>query len=92
MAQRVGPVTLEDRDQDGDRTIVECPQEAVGFVTGKGGNFLRSIEEEWYQGTKPKQIRKQKPARRVKVGALIQRRQVRDHVLRGRDEVPREGH
>jgi len=47
MAQRVGPVTLEDSDKDGDRTIIEVPQEAVGFVTGKGGNFLRAIEEEW---------------------------------------------
>jgi len=47
MAQRVGPVTLEDSDKDGDRSIVEVPQEAVGFVTGKGGNFLRTIEEEW---------------------------------------------
>merc|ERR1719210_753897 len=23
------------------------PQEAVGFVTGRAGNFLRTIEEEW---------------------------------------------
>ena len=26
---------------------LNVPQEAVGFVTGRGGNFLRSIEEEW---------------------------------------------
>ena len=26
---------------------VDVPQHAVGFVTGKGGNFLRTIEEEW---------------------------------------------
>jgi rRNA processing protein Krr1/Pno1 len=47
MAQRVGPVTLEDDDRDEDRTIVDVPQHAVGFVTGKNGNFLRTIEEEW---------------------------------------------
>ena len=40
-------MTLEDLDYDEDRTIVDVPQHAVGFVTGKGGNFLRTIEEEW---------------------------------------------
>lgn len=47
MAQRVGPVTLEDKDYDEDRTIITVPQEAIGFVTGKAGNFLRTIESEW---------------------------------------------
>jgi len=28
-------------------TMLMVPQEAVGFVTGKAGNFLRTIEEEW---------------------------------------------
>jgi len=48
MAQRTGPVsmTLEDND-DGDMTMLYVPQEAVGFVTGRAGNFLRTIEEEW---------------------------------------------
>merc|ERR1719223_871289 len=27
--------------------MINVPQEAVGFVTGRAGNFLRSIEEEW---------------------------------------------
>ena len=27
--------------------MLHVPQEAVGFVTGRAGNFLRSIEEEW---------------------------------------------
>jgi hypothetical protein len=48
MAQRVGPVTLSKYDgKDGDETHVDVPQECVGFVTGRGGNFLRQLEEEW---------------------------------------------
>merc|ERR1719444_742543 len=27
--------------------MLQVPQEAVGFVTGRAGNFLRSIEEQW---------------------------------------------
>merc|ERR1719343_1149205 len=27
--------------------MIMVPQEAVGFVTGRAGNFLRSIEEQW---------------------------------------------
>jgi len=47
MAQRTGPVTIHDDYDDGDLTMLMVPQEAVGFVTGRAGNFLRSIEEEW---------------------------------------------
>merc|ERR1719453_1440776 len=50
MAQRVGPVSLDKYNRDGrdpDMTIVKVPQECVGFVTGKAGNFLRTMEEEW---------------------------------------------
>ncbi|CAE8584697.1 unnamed protein product [Polarella glacialis] len=47
MAQRTGPVSITDDYDDGDLTMLNVPQEAVGFVTGRGGNFLRSIEEEW---------------------------------------------
>lgn len=47
MAQRTGPVTVTDDYDDGDLTMLMVPQEAVGFVTGRAGNFLRSIEEEW---------------------------------------------
>jgi len=46
MAQRVGPVYLKDEDKE-DCTILDIPQEAVGFVTGRMGNFLRSTEDEW---------------------------------------------
>jgi len=47
MAQRTGPVSITDDYDDGDLTMLLVPQEAVGFVTGRAGNFLRSIEEEW---------------------------------------------
>merc|ERR1719281_2277400 len=47
MAQRSGPVHVDDKDDDNDLTQLNVPQEAVGFVTGRAGNFLRSIEEEW---------------------------------------------
>jgi len=47
MAQRTGPVHIDDDYDDGDLTMLDIPQEAVGFVTGRAGNFLRSIEEEW---------------------------------------------
>jgi len=47
MAQRTGPVVITDDYDDGDLTMLLVPQEAVGFVTGRAGNFLRTIEEEW---------------------------------------------
>jgi len=47
MAQRTGPVNITEDYDDGDLTMLHIPQEAVGFVTGRAGNFLRSIEEEW---------------------------------------------
>eukprot|EP00927_Polykrikos_kofoidii_P077678 TRINITY_DN74595_c0_g1_i1.p1 TRINITY_DN74595_c0_g1~~TRINITY_DN74595_c0_g1_i1.p1 ORF type:complete len:622 (-),score=112.27 TRINITY_DN74595_c0_g1_i1:104-1969(-) len=48
MAQRTGPVGItEDDDDEGDLTMLSVPQAAVGFVTGRAGNFLRTIEEEW---------------------------------------------
>jgi len=47
MAQRTGPVHITEEYDDDDLTMLLVPQEAVGFVTGRAGNFLRSIEEEW---------------------------------------------
>jgi len=47
MAQRTGPVNVTEDYDDGDLTMLRVPQEAVGFVTGRAGNFLRTIEEEW---------------------------------------------
>merc|ERR1719446_993015 len=46
MAQRTGPVTITEDYDDDDLTMLMVPQEAVGFVTGRAGNFLRTIEEE----------------------------------------------
>merc|ERR1719221_1530481 len=47
MSQRTGPVHITDDFDDDDLTMLQVPQEAVGFVTGRAGNFLRTIEEEW---------------------------------------------
>jgi len=47
MAQRVGPVRLEDVAQHNDLSIIEVPAEAVSFVTGKQGSFLRLVEEDF---------------------------------------------
>merc|ERR1719262_582516 len=46
MAQRLGPVHLEDETTP-ELTIVHVPGEAVSFVTGKQGSFLRLMEEEF---------------------------------------------
>eukprot|EP00435_Cladocopium_sp_Y103_P035418 s1204_g9.t1 len=46
MDQRTGPVSVT-QDDDDDLTMISVPQEDVGFVTGRAGNFLRTIEEEW---------------------------------------------
>jgi hypothetical protein len=46
MAQRQGPVHLDSEDVE-DLTIVKVPGEAVSFVTGKQGSFLRLMEEEF---------------------------------------------
>jgi len=47
ITQRDGPVLVPPEDDDGDLTRLMIPQRAVGFVTGKQGNFLRMIETEW---------------------------------------------
>merc|ERR1719433_324735 len=47
MAQRTGPVSITEDYDDQDLTMLHVPQEAVGFVTGRAGNFLRTIEGEW---------------------------------------------
>jgi len=47
MAQRTGPVNVTEDYDDDDLTMLMVPQETVGFVTGRAGNFLRSTEEEW---------------------------------------------
>ena len=46
--QRVGPVhiTLEGTGRS-DLTVVDVPEDCVGFCMGRGGATLRSMEEEW---------------------------------------------
>lgn len=47
MAQRLGPVRVENPEEHDDLTIIEVPAEAVSFVTGTKGSFLRLVEEEF---------------------------------------------
>lgn len=47
QAQRVGPVHVDDSHDEGDLTMMDVPHNCVAFVTGAGGNFLRTCEEEW---------------------------------------------
>lgn len=47
MKQRLGPVKLEDIEPGTDMSVIEVPCEAVSFVTGKGGAFLRMVEDEF---------------------------------------------
>jgi len=46
-AQRMGPVKIDDEEKHADLSIVEVPAEAVSFVTGRQGSFLRLVEEEF---------------------------------------------
>jgi len=47
MAQRLGPVKIDDNEKHDDLSIVEVPADAVSFVTGRQGSFLRLVEEEF---------------------------------------------
>ena len=40
-------VDITEADADGDLTILEVPSNCVSLVTGKGGSFLRAIEDDW---------------------------------------------
>ena len=45
--QRVGPVHIDlEKKERSDLTVVDVPEDCVGFVMGKNGNTLRSMEEE----------------------------------------------
>mmetsp|Transcript_19408 Transcript_19408/g.45185 ORF Transcript_19408/g.45185 Transcript_19408/m.45185 type:complete len:787 (+) Transcript_19408:138-2498(+) len=46
-AQRLGPVHIPDPENHDDLTIMLVPANAVSFITGKQGSFLRIVEEEW---------------------------------------------
>jgi predicted RNA-binding protein Jag len=46
--QRVGPVHIDlSTGGRNDLTVMDVPEDCVGFVMGKGGNTLRSMEDEW---------------------------------------------
>ena len=45
--QRVGPVTIDMERSRGDFTGYTVPGDCIGFVMGRYGQTLRSMEEEW---------------------------------------------
>lgn len=47
LDQRVGDVHIDLDEPRSDLTVVDVPEEAVGFVMGRAGAVLRSLEEEW---------------------------------------------
>mmetsp|Transcript_133432 Transcript_133432/g.285328 ORF Transcript_133432/g.285328 Transcript_133432/m.285328 type:complete len:938 (-) Transcript_133432:57-2870(-) len=47
IAQRRGPVNIDDPSAHNDLTILVVPADCVSFITGRQGSFLRLIEEEW---------------------------------------------
>ena len=48
QGQRQGHVEIDiSKHDEGDLTMVNVPQECIGFVTGTGGKFLRGCEEQF---------------------------------------------
>ena len=47
LAQRVGPVTIDFETRRNDLSVVNVPEDCVGFVMGRQGQTLRGMEEEW---------------------------------------------
>eukprot|EP00931_Biecheleriopsis_adriatica_P043117 TRINITY_DN2464_c0_g1_i1.p1 TRINITY_DN2464_c0_g1~~TRINITY_DN2464_c0_g1_i1.p1 ORF type:complete len:966 (+),score=271.12 TRINITY_DN2464_c0_g1_i1:240-3137(+) len=47
VAQRLGPVKIDDPSAHDDLTILTVPADTVSFITGRQGSFLRLVEEEW---------------------------------------------
>ncbi|KAJ8605904.1 hypothetical protein CTAYLR_004198 [Chrysophaeum taylorii] len=45
--QRVGPVTISLDSRRDDFTAYRVPEDCIGFVMGRNGQTLRSMEEEW---------------------------------------------
>ncbi|KAJ1450926.1 hypothetical protein M885DRAFT_531135 [Pelagophyceae sp. CCMP2097] len=45
--QRVGPVNIKPDRSRNDFSAVKVPAECIGFVMGRNGQTLRSMEEEW---------------------------------------------
>ncbi len=47
LQQRTGSVTIDFDAKRSDLTCVDVPTECVGFVTGKSGTVLRTLEQDW---------------------------------------------
>ena len=47
LAQRVGPVTIDFDTPRDDLSVVDVPEDCVGYVMGRQGTALRGMEEEW---------------------------------------------
>jgi len=47
LAQRVGPVTIDFDTPRDDLSVVNVPEDCVGYVMGRQGTALRGMEEEW---------------------------------------------
>jgi predicted RNA-binding protein Jag len=47
LIQRQGPVDVTSEELKSNCTVVDVPSDCVGLVTGKAGNYMRSIESEW---------------------------------------------
>ena len=47
LAQRVGPVTIDFETKRDDLSVVDVPEDCVGYVMGRQGQALRGMEEEW---------------------------------------------
>jgi len=47
LAQRVGSVYIDFNERRPDLSVVTVPEDCFGFITGKKGVVLRSLEEEW---------------------------------------------
>ena len=45
--QRVGPVTIDLEAKRSDFSAYTVPGDCIGFVMGRNGQTLRSMEEEW---------------------------------------------
>ena len=46
MESRLGPVYIDPSEERNDVSMMEEPQDVVGFITGRQGAALRSIEDE----------------------------------------------
>ena len=47
MAQRLGPVVIDFETRRDDLSVVDVPEDCVGYVMGRQGSALRGMEEEW---------------------------------------------